>query len=265
MNLKELVTGFVFDKESKSIGTVVGIDILKDALTILVDANETLVIKAENAKLLRHIGELDGETIVENDVITDSIGNLYEVTLEKGVTVYALNNKLERIGIQLVADSLDELEGLYGLVGNINQFEIQTVDFNVKIAKLTDDRGINYFYACNNKKKEEVDLIKVIYMGHQLLEEEEYERINVSHEEYLTMLDEGALEEVAPQELANYVLGMTYGKNHVKKYSPCDSCTCEEECEENENIYDERDDNLEEDSEFCSVCGEYEEDCNCDW
>lgn len=76
-------------------------------------------------------------------------------------------------------------------------------DFNIKITR---DINENYFYACNNKDSQEVDLIKVIFIGGLLLEEENYSRKTVSYFDFNEMLSKKELIEDSQSGLLEYAM-----------------------------------------------------------
>ncbi len=175
---------FAYDKESKVIGGVAGIDFIKQTLTILTDDDDLVVAKLSDVEILAKIGYIGEIGIINHDVLQTLDGKQYEIELqEDGVTLqmHLLNNKLERIeaGAFLKVSELNELKPYVELVGNIYelQFNVKTVDFNITIVRSFLGGEYRYHYACNNKDNEEVDLIKVVFIGSQLLEEEEYKRV----------------------------------------------------------------------------------------
>src|SRR5690606_6499815 len=107
-----------------------------------------------------------------------------------------------------------------------------------------------YYYACNNKEEKEIDLIKVIFIGTQLIEEK-YERLTVPYEEFEDMVNDNVITEVSPHQLQQYAINKMSNSVYTEdgyevEYADCD-------CED----YDEE---VEEDLEkefICDVCEKY--------
>ena len=288
--------GLVYDEATEVLGLLVSINHLTGKATIAVEDGE-MITDLENLVMLEKIAEIEGEDIVNRDVLyatittTTNEDKLWEIELldNGNVVLHLLDEKLNRVetGVPFEASRLELLvPEILMLKGNIYELEIKeekTVDFNIKIVKQVTNEGIEYMYACNNKEEEEVDLIKVVFVGSNLLEEEEYKRFTVTHEEYLEYIELEILMEVTPQELQNYVTGLMYGYKAEKDVNTeekncgvnCDcSVFCEEEIEEE---YDETVEEEEEDypcdcdicrgeylnDDICNDCGEYHEDCDC--
>jgi len=265
------LNGFAFDKESDAIGAIAGVDFINQTMTILADDDEMIVASMKNVVFLENIGYIGKQGVVNHDVLQTTDEKLYEIILlaDGNVQLHLLNRKLERVeaGDIITKEDLHTLEHYVTLVGNKYELEPeQSVDFNIVVVREnTPENGITYYYACNNAEVEEVDLIKVVFVGHQLLEEEKYERITMSHEEYLDAVDAEMLKEVGQNELLNYVTGLAYGKkSSVAKTNVevDDLDECEDFCD------DEDSDNCDGDSldDFCDECGNHEYDCECnDW
>lgn len=112
-------------------------------------------------------------------------------------------------------------------------------DFNIKIIKLTNKNGeVEYFYACNNKKENVIDLISVAFIGHQLVETD-YKRQTMNEESYLQLVSLGVISDVTPYELQrfaqsqmNKVYEQDFSKDEEFAVVLCDNCACEEgECQ----------------------------------
>lgn len=259
MNLEKLVTNndsAVFDTELNVLGGLAGIDFLNQTANIMDSEGDIVVAKLENLIQLEVVGTMNGEPVLNGDVIASPSGK-YEIELQEDgkLAVYLLDKNLERSvkGESFDADKLESMATYAVLEGHILELkaQVETVDFNIRVLRQFIDGETVYYYACNNKETEEVDLIKVIYVGHFLLEEEDYERTTLSHENYLSLIKEEGFKEVSPQELANYVTGMSYGNK------PKTSLDTKVKDEQNEVEID--------DENFCSECGKHEDDCNdCD-
>lgn len=241
-------------KEEDFVAGVVSINLVNQTVT-LKDENEELGdYKIEDVVLLQEIGMYNENVrIFDRDVFKLKDDSLVEIELvdEGEVILHALNEKLERIESSVPTKHIEEtikhvLASQAELIGSIFELEVEEdnrLDFNVKIVKDHDGQHFTYFYACNNKDKEEIDLIKVLYMGHQLLEEEDYERRTLSYDVFLDSLEAKTLTEVSPQELHNFVLGATYGQSTEVAEDDCE----EEEVEEWEESCEE---------ESCDDCEE---------
>jgi hypothetical protein len=263
--------GFAFDNESKSLGAIAGVNFVKQTMEILTDEEEVVVAKLENVVFLEEIGYIGNEGIINHDVVMSADGKLFEIELQedgKHVQLHLLDKGLNRteLGDSILKEDLSVLAPYVELVGNkfeLEPEEDETLDFNIRIVRTHENGEFGYSYACNNIAKEEIDLIKVLFIGHKLLEEKAYERVTVSHEEYIALVESGKLKEVSPNELMNYVTGMTYNPSS------------EVEAEYNDN--DEEDENLDNcdcyecrmargedvDEDYCDECGEQDEDCDC--
>lgn len=269
MNLEKL-KGFVYDKESGEIGAVTAIDLLEDTVSLMKDNAEIITTSIENIVFLDVIGEFDGQPLLNHDVLElGDEGRLFEIELvEDGkIQLFLLDDNLERklAGKKVDKSLLPALETQMELVGSIYQLknaleEEQGVNFNITIVRTSKDGEIKYYYVGNSKEDQTVDLIKVVYMGHTLIKEEDYERYTMSHDEFLEAIEDGTYVEVSPDELRNYVLGVTYGyKKEFECDGSCEVCDCGLKEEDEYDLEDE----FEEES--CPECGKYEEDCVCDW
>lgn len=263
MNFNQL-NGFVYDKESKEIGAIAGIDFLKQTLTILTDDEDKVVAKISNIVFLEEVGVIGEVGVINHDVLSTVDGKMYEVDLQKDgntVQIHLLNDKLERVAVgeEFDKEDIGQLEPYVVVLGNIFEMEeeLPTVDFNIRVVREVSNGEVTYFYACNNAEQEEVDLIKVVFIGHQLLEEETYERRTISHDVYLDSVDAGTIKEINPQELLNYVTGLTYGKTITEPV--INDFKFEEEIKNKE---DKEEDN---DEDYCNDCGESLEECDCEW
>jgi hypothetical protein len=206
------------------LGAVTNYNFLTDEITLLTDLNDensSHVVKNEYVELLHFAFEINDVEIFDKDILGAVNGKSYQVEVHSDgeVQLHLVNDRLEfeKSGEKFkpTKEILSQLSEVMDLLGNYYELisEVsKTPSFNVKIVKHFDGSNYTYYYACNNKEVEQIDLIKVLYMGHQLLEEEEYERNTLSYEDYLSRIEDKNFTEVSPQELHNFVLGATYGK-----------------------------------------------------
>ena len=287
--------GLVYDVEKEVIGVLALTNNLTGEAVVVTEDGE-VTSHLDNLMKLEKIMQIGDADIVDGDVFSDAEGKLWEITLlnDDMVVWNLLDNGLNRVQTYEPfhkSELVSVLPNLLTLEGHILELEApeeEVVDFNIKIVKHEDE----YIYACNNKETGEVDLISVVFMGSALLEEEDYQRVSLSHEDYLGYLETGYLEEVTPQELQNYVVGLMSGQVATKQEGRvygeeriCGvNCGCNVYCED--DMYDEEDEyededededekytcdcdfcvNLsldDEDEDTCYDCGEYHEDCDC--
>jgi hypothetical protein len=264
-----------YSEEHNIFGAIVGVDFIKGTVTLMEDNGETHVVDINDVEELKEIGVMNGVYVYERDVLEHVNGNLYEVELTDfdKVVVHLLDSKLNRVktGSAINKENFEAMGKHAKVVDSIFVLRknLPTVDFNIRIVRVNNKDGVQYFYVGNNKENETVDVIKVVYAGQHLLEEEEYHRFTISHEEYLALVKQGVYKEVQPMELANYILGLTNGKISAKNNdvtnldadddlddiceTPCEDC----DCELSESVE-------EEEEEYCDECQELEEDCDCE-
>jgi hypothetical protein len=255
---------------------VKAVDLIDQTVTLQDEEENEAVFAISETELLEEVGVFNGVTVFNRDVFQRTDGKLLEVELQKDgqVVFYELGAGLERgkSGTAMNAEvSLKRIEqhNTAELVGNIYELEVieeEVFDFgfNVKVVKDFNGEYYTYYYACNNKAKEEIDLIKVVFVGHQLIKEEEYQRDTVSYEEFAEAVHTGELEEVSQQELANYAYGVLAGaKSDIE-----DDYDYEEEYEEDFEDEDFDEDFEDEDGDACVVptcqdCEEEVDNCTC--
>lgn len=232
MNLNELGNGLVWDEKSDSIGSILALDFGTQIASIEDSFGEVLLAHLEDLTFLELIGEINEVSVYNHDVLKTVNGQLFEIELlgnKQNVTLFSLNEDLERTG---TADSLhkDDIEEAYSymsVLGSIYEVELEEdkLDFNIKIVRDTfDEDGIVYYYACNNKEEDEIDLIKVVFIGSQLLKEEDYERVTISYDDYLGALGDGELEEATPQMLMDFVLNGENSSNEEQEQVEDENC-----------------------------------------
>lgn len=281
--LKNKAIGYA--KEAKVLGGIGNVSFLEGTVT-LVDENEELhVVDIDEVIELAEIGKIGKVSVYRHDVLTSvEINRKYEIDLDtRGLAhLYLLDDKLERVkvGDSFEPATVSKFEGVLEVVGSIFELKNQkeSIDFNMRIVRESKNGEITYFYVGNNVEEETVDLIKVIYIAHKIFEGEVYERITITHEEYLEDVASGVLKEVNPMELANYVTGVSYGHTPVNTDDFAGEFAEEEDDDEDDydifpdDIDDDEDDDFEntgfapqdEDDDSCDECGEHEDDCDCD-
>lgn len=199
------------------LGKVVSYDFLTETFGIMDDiTGEVTNVKEKDVELLEFAFTLDGEDVYDKDILSQKDGNkLYLVEkLENGNNViHLVNDTLDIIdtGKEFTQDDTELIEYIGKsvevtsnavLVGLYTKELEEIAKFNIKVVKY----GEKFFYACNNKSQEEIDLIEVIYVGHHLLEEAEYFRQALTYEEYVLLKYSGAIVEVDPRELQSFVM-----------------------------------------------------------
>lgn len=290
-----------YDKSKKVFGAIAEVSFIKGTITVS-DGDDILhECEISNVIELKKVGVLNGKDVVFNhDVLGGhgvNEGKMWEVELKEDnkMVLHLLDRKLNRLktGDEFDVLAFSDLSDTLTLIGSKYEIEVAPlVEFNIRIVRQNMGGEITYFYVCNNKDKEEIDLIKVIYMGSKLLEEEAYQRVTMSHEDYLSRVEKGHLKEVGANELQNYVMGMTYQPTKQDKEDmvvlkptyeavgdyPDDEEELEDEFEE--EYEDEMEDEEEcgckgcvasraeiqavPDEEFCEKCKEPEDDCDCE-
>jgi len=283
---KEKVFGYV--EEVGVFGEIVGADFRNGLYVIETEDDEQVAVKFADVEILEKAFVIHGVDVFNKDVLGDINGKMYQVELHKDgkIQLHKLNDKLEVVnsgGIFEVTETIvNQLESVMDLHGNIYELMAelpQAPDFNIKIVKDFNGKFFTYFYACNNKDEEEIDLIKVLFIGHHTLEEEEYERRTISHEVYQDSIESGTLKEVSPQELMNYVTGLTYS-DEDEEVEDEDACGYENECaggerecgcgfydnasSYNENVEKFNELHEEEEPEIYEDCENVIDECDCD-
>ena len=256
-------------------GVVEKYDFIKDEL-VLSDGRDKICVKPSNAYIMYEAFELNGTPVYHEDILESKSGKLYKVHLSPDgkISLNRMDEELKliiNVGEAFIPTKEAVMSmGLSGMKIKGNYYKILTeknksLEFNVKIVKFIDnENSLHYLYACHDKQRTKIDLIKVLYFGHHLLEEEDYERVSLSYKEYLKMVREGDLVEVSPQELHNYVLG-TYKYCDLNSEDTTDYTYDEyDKYEEEEEEYDEYEYEYEEDYEICEECGEDTNECSSD-
>jgi len=284
------------------LGSIVEVSLIKGTYTLMDASGETHTLDidlVEELKYLGDLGDFGGSAVYERDIFGDkNTGDLYELFfnedgLIKMQSLEVVDGALERVGASSLNIKLSDLSSDLMLLGSIYELEVdedKSPQFNIQIVRHFLDGETTYFYACNDKENEKIDMIKVIFVGSHLLEEENYARVTMDYDEYANFVEKGIYKEVSPQELQNYVLGVsrnTVAQDVIKVEA--DKTTYE--AEDEEEYEDEMDDDIEEEEEeddmdgdefdncqcygcqkergeledeVCDECGEEEQDCDCD-
>lgn len=267
---KKNVIGFA--KEAGVLGAIGEISYLKGTATLVAENEELFVVQLDDVTFLEEVGSIGEAVIFNRDVLGTVDGKLYEVELQANGTdikLHLLDNKLNRVeeGETIDKSNLSVLEPYVELLGSIFELELElpVVDFNIKIVKNFNGQFITYFYACNNKETGEIDLIKVVFVGASLLEED-YTRKTLNHDEFLDAIENGTLKDVSPQELQNYATGVRYGRvstGTITASQVTGGVTSQPSCEEEDCCEIEEEE--EEDGDYCEECGSHEIECECLW
>lgn len=281
----KLFESMAFSQEKKFLGHIVAVDFLGETVT-LADEKDIYVLPFEDVTLVQKVGTTsDGEVYYNHDVLENVHDEtLHEMELlENGkVALHRLDeDSLKRTGstntftVSLLMTIIEKedtykiTENLYELLAEEDAKSVD-VDFNIKIYKEVDTDS--YFYACNNKKTDEIDLIKVVFLGSAVLTEESYSRNTVTKEVFSNHVLEGLLSEVSTSELQSYAMNLLQDSQRQKEDPRCNSdCNCDvdEDCKmENEESMGlptpPADYNEYESDNICDECDAHVSDCDCD-
>lgn len=246
MNFNKLKDGLVFDKESGLIGKALEVNLSENVIILVGEEKEVFTTKLENALLLDLLGAIGTENIFDHDVVMDSNDNLFEITKgssEDKVRFFKINELLEREsddGQDVSKTDLHVFDGHVILVGNLLTMEPEeddTFNFNLKVVReMNNGEFVGYHYVGNNKEDGTVDLIKVLFIGHHILEEEDYKRVTLTYDDYLNEVSFGTFVEVNAQELANYHFGMSKKSESTEymevEFGEAEEPSCDCECED---------------------------------
>ncbi|UNY48840.1 hypothetical protein P9294_gp125 [Bacillus phage FADO] len=263
-----------YSKELNIMGTFVKIDYKNEKVTLMDEYEDIHELPFNDVIELKHIGFLDGERgkidIYQNDVLKLKNGNdLYEIDFveDEKIVLYQLDEKLKRTkrSKSIEKSKLDNYKGSLELIDSIHllRHEIKkSVEFNVKIFRSATENGVTYYYAGNNVEDKTVDLIKAIFLEHELLQDA-YERTTLSYEEFLGKVETGEIKEVDPMNLKNYVLGMTHDSadNANTVFQPQIATLHKFETIIPETEIKKTVDEIE---DYCQECHNNEENCNCE-
>jgi len=256
-----------YSEDAKVLGGIGIVNYLDNTVTLIDDEKRLHVFNIEDVKELEKIGQLGEFTVFQGDVLQMTTGNnqKFEIdVLESGlVRFYKLNPKLERLDDELKSfnrEAISTYDGTLELLGSVYELrdELPTVSFNLRIVRMNRDGNFLYFYAGNDKTKETVDLIKVIFQGHHIIEEEEYERQTLTYDEYLKLIADGKIKEVNANELANYVTGLLYGQVKLNEEGLKVKLKTSIEIESVEETPVSAPE-----EELCNICNENDNDCDC--
>lgn len=315
MNVKKDMQ-LVFNKETGFVSEVISINYVSETLTTTNGEENEITLKFEEVEFFEVVGfSEEFNTLYNHDVVKSSVSNmLYEmVLLNNGILqFYQLDEEyrptleVDSYPIHKFMEILDTTN-TYSLEGNAIEVRFEHLEekrkaelrlkaeeaerkrieerkkFNIKIVK--DTLSGNFHYACHNRETGEIDLIKVVYIGATLLEEN-YKRTAFSFEDFEAMLESGHLVEATPYELQRHAMGSS---NRSRFDDRCNDCDCEtsDEChlEEEESEEVEADnvpmppadyDDSESESESegappvakvetnCNRCGYHPIDCECE-
>ena len=294
--------------EENLLGEIALVDIRNGVYVIAEneDSEEGYGFPFDKVEVLEQAFTIHGMAVYNKDVLGHINGKQYQVEVvdEDMIRFHELNAKLEivRSGhvIKVTERVIDEIEQTFDIQGNYYELVAQlpkNPEFTMEVVKDFKNGHYTYYYALNNKQKEEIDLVTAVFvMGGSTFGE--YTRTTMSYQDYETLLEIGELTKVSNGEFMNYVTGVSYGQE--KKESPFLSnadlpietgYADEPECPAFED-YDDEDDfeeDVEEDSLFgddgvndsldgydfkstpkeqvtvCKVCNNDIEDCDCLW
>ena len=225
----------VYSKSMQTVGFLGGVNYINEEVLLIDEDGKTHKLELNEDAILIHKIASDGEdALYDHDIFKSRTSDsLYEVELSNTgrLQFFAVDadlNRLEAVDTYAIDEFMRILksrnsaftlmDNRYALLADRQQEtqnpEADDRSFNIKIIRKEDSAGDeHYYYACHNKAAGEVDILKVIYLGHHLLVEEAYQRITMPLEEFL----EYRFESVTPDELFTHVLKERYGS---------DACDC---------------------------------------
>lgn len=275
----------VYSKKHETVGFMTQIDYKARTVSFETDdgdAGETVITTTmEDAVVMHSFGEdPDGTPLFDGDVFESQVsGSLYEAELVGGFLQFHLLDKdlkrihkVDRYEVEKFLNMLQEAD-TYEVIGNkyeIEPEEEETVDFdfNIKIIKRTIDGCDDiFYYAGNRKENRQIDIIKVVYMGSDLLEEEDYFRSTFTYEEFAESMKEDRNTFVSPRELQSHVMNQMR-KSRNAPLPPCGDCDClpDEFCTVKAPAdYDEEESEGSAETEaFCNECDRPANKCECE-
>lgn len=218
MLLKDVIA---YSEKEKVLGTVVEYSRVKKTAT-LKNGEKLHVVDAEDIFTMDYIGEMNNTPIYEYDVfkgVGSDVRYIIKLNKEGLAELHVIDKKLKELRIADVTPVKELSKFSHSLELQENYFilkeKLPVVDFNIRVVREYSNGKTSYFYVGNNPKDETVDVIRVIFMGSTVLEEEKYERTTISWDDYLKRVELKAWEEVRPQEIANYLYGMA-SENEVQ-------------------------------------------------
>lgn len=263
-----------YSEEYEVVGKLVSADFIKGTYQIMDIYGNMYTVDTSKLTELEQLGTLGDHVVFNHDVLLNNDSNtLFEIVkFEDGFKFHHLNEDLERTGnvgnkgfeehFTLVENCMEILGNIFEMKKELKEKKSEEMDFNFNIAIYKADVGgsTTYFYAGNNKKYATVDLIKVIYMGHHLLEEEEYELNVYTYEQFQSLVNTGVIVESTPMELSNFVMGKIASASYTPNYSSASPASYEEE----DFIFDEYDDMPYDEDDNDEEEVKETEDCDCD-
>lgn len=221
-----------YAKDKKVFGRIVGYNIIDNEAVI--QDKEGNLHKSNDVVVVEKIGVMGDVDLFSGDVIKDENFQFELELLEDGnVRCHEVDNMYNRTGKFVNTTKGKLLNSIMELVGNVYELrdKLPKVDFDVKIVKSFDGAYYTYFYACNNKEKKEVDLLKATFFGDKCISNEGYQRQTITYHDYLDRVFKGSLKEVGEREFHNYVLGMSYEEKNEEDDDDCevDKCKVEDE------------------------------------
>lgn len=259
----------VFNKETGFVSEVISINYVAETLTTTNEEEHEITLKFEEVAFFEVVGfSEEFGTLYDHDIVRSSVSNmLYEmVSLDNGVLQFYQLDEEYRPTLEVDTYTVSSFVAIlddtntYSLEGNAIEVRFEHQEekrkaelrlkaeeakrkrieerkkFNIKIVRDT-DYG-DFHYACHNRETGEIDLIKVVYIGAMLLEEN-YKRKTFSFEEFEAMFESGELVEATPYELQKYAMSLS---NRSRFDDRCGDCDCEtsDEChleeEESEEV-----------------------------
>lgn len=244
-----LTDAFLYSKEQKQLGQIISLDFQSNKITAVCQDGKEHTYNLDDVVIIHKLADIrNDEAIFNYDIFESNAGTLYELeeTKNGSVHLHLLDGKLEHAGTTttLTFDKFFELvagENPTYLL-HMNRYELLSeqaleeveepkkkvdVDFNIKIVSKKDADGVKrYYYAAKDKYRNQIDLIAVVFVGAALLNQE-YKRIELSVEEYVELVNSGALTSVSPAELQNYAMAMMRASNtsgHCCGGDDCSEC-----------------------------------------
>jgi hypothetical protein len=251
-----------FSEKLKVLGDIAEISYIKGTVTLLDGDGNQHQTDLEDVILLERVGVLGDAIIFDRDVLISTKGEYFEVELQenrKDIEVHLLDDNFKRITGKV--DNFDKetfhmLDGYVELVGNIFEIEATVGAFdyeegleeeegfpNVDVVKEFNGTHFTYYYACNNKDAEAIDLFPLTFL-------DEYHRISLSYAVYQDCVEAKTFVQVSEQELKNYLYGL----------EETSDVPTERVVEELEGYVVTDEEELE---EYCAECDEPVKDCDC--
>jgi hypothetical protein len=284
--------------EENLLGEIAMVDI-RNGMYVIAESEESeegIGFEFDKVEVLEQAFEIHGVAVYNKDILGHLNGKQYQVEIadEDMIRFHELNSKLEIVKsghvIQLTEKVIDEIENTFDIQGNyyelINDIP-KNPEFTMEVVKDFKNGHYTYYYALNNKSKEEIDLVTAVFvMGGNTFGE--YTRTTMSYDDYATLLEIGELVKVSNGEFMNYVTGASY--DQTTKQSPFKSnadlpietgYADEPECPSFEDYDDEEEDFVDDEEDYlfeddftsvpreqvktCNTCKNEIDDCDCLW